>query len=207
MPWVLSVERCVQSLNVLRNIPRNSRRGSLVVAVIAKLEINGFSGAMSIQELEQFFQRWLPSGDTEFPYLNPWKRGDTVLMNGNIQGSYARSSMARSPTSAVFDFFEYDEQNHMSFGPGVSDNLRAIFDGNRIPALELSIFLLRNHSFIDNFDRGEFGLVSTLRELLNLQNNPEIFDEFFFTSETATESEQSFVGAVTHGHFEYVDLG
>ena len=142
-------------------------------------------GGMRLRDIEDFHAQYLrvPGAPKARPYIQPFlSRGAGVrLLNRNLQGSYAPSSIR--PGQPLSHVIRVDSDNTASVGGGdakyelVEDHAEQVLSemlaGKRLLAASLSIFLLRDHALalptrqIDH-------LVPALREFLSIRSeDPE----------------------------------
>ena len=159
---------------------------------------------VGVREIEEFYNEYLrvPAAPADSPYLRPFLsrgygslpsgygplRARGFLMNKNLQGSYARSSMRqRGFFSQVIRIVE-----HAGHGTAPSEFEYVLVDGHeeivlskmlvghRVPALSLAIFLFRER-VLQLKEARILGLVGVLRSFLQIETEVPDGDRIYGT--------------------------
>ena len=140
-----------------------------------------------LTDIVGFHDRYLKvEGAPETPYLRPFTsrgRGD-VLMNSNVAGSYAPSSLrpiGRFP-EVVKVIGEGRDATYLLRSDHATLALTRLLKGHKVPAASLSVFLLRDYGF--KLEKPEFAKVMALfREEFGLGRSvlaeKQVFDTLF----------------------------
>ena len=157
-------------------------------------------GGMRLRDIEDFYAQYLrmPGAPKASPYIQPFlSRGAGVrLLNRNLQGSYAPSSIR--PGKPLSHVIRVDSDKAASVGGGdaryelVEDHAEQVLSemlaGERLLAASLSLFLLRDHA-LTLPTRRIAHLVPALRELLSIRSEDPDGDyiyELLFENDAAS---------------------
>lgn len=143
----------------------------------------------SLHEIEKFHEQYLrfPDAPLKSPYLKPFRyRGTGVnLLNKNIQGSYAPSSIRQGkPFSHLIEIaVGTTEAERGGVKYRLVDNhanivLSEMLSGHKILAASLGFFLFRNHTLLLN-NAEPMGIILALREFFRIQSEDAHGDEIF----------------------------
>ncbi|MEM7066820.1 MAG: hypothetical protein AAF572_27105 [Cyanobacteria bacterium P01_B01_bin.77] len=167
---------------------------------------NGKNNRMQVSDIEEFFHKYLTveGAPDQRPYLQPFRSRGTkvVLLNRNLQGSYAPSSIREgSPFSKVVDLVTQDSTgrklNKVEYrlAPDHSDiALADLLKGERVPIIALAVFLFRDYGvYLEEPSKAE--LVEAFSLEFDLGIDSEVFKTLFFDDgEEFTNDELFFDG-------------
>ena len=147
---------------------------------------------MRLSDIEQFHSEYLrvPDAPPQRPYIQPFKsRGKGVsLLNKNLQGSYAQSSIRPGkPLSQVIRLVPNDQKGSGSSNLGyelVADHANKVLSemlaGNRLLAVSLAFFLFRDRTLALPQKKVE-SIIPALREFFFVRPHDPEGDQIYET--------------------------